>query len=248
MPPSFFDCNCALGYPAVPQPGSFFTAEELEQELDYFGIDRALVYHTDARDIHVAEGNQRLLAEIAGRDRLVPCWVVVPHFTGETPPPEELVADMRRQGVRAVRVFPAHGVQNWSLSDWSAGPLLSALAAGRVPLLVSFDQVGWDTVYRLGSTYPGLPLIITEVRYEEWRHLFPLLEQLPNLHVELSWLVVHYGLEAAVARFGAGRFLFGSRMPVFSAGPALCQVNYAGLSDTDKAQIAGQNLQRLLDW
>lgn len=248
MPLTFFDCNCALGHVAVPQPGSFFTAAELVQELDYFDIARALVYHTEALYLHPATGNRRLLAEIAGHERLVPCWVVVPHFTGEMPAPEELVADMQRQGVRAVRVFPAYRNQNWSLSDWSAGPLLACLAAQRVPLFVSLDQVNWDIIYRLGSTYPELPLVVTEVRYEEWRHLFPLLERLPNLHVEISWLVVHFGLEAAVSRFGAGRFLFGSRMPVFSAGPALCHVNYAGLSEADKALIAGENLHRLLDW
>jgi predicted TIM-barrel fold metal-dependent hydrolase len=245
---NFFDCNCMVGHFAVPQPGSFFTVDELLAEMDYCGIARALVYHTWALGYSPAAGNRRLLDEIAGRDRLLPCWVVMPHHTGEMSPPDELIAEMKRHGVRAVRIFPASKFHHWSLSDWSAGPLLSALAAQRVPLFVGFDQITWDTIHRLGTTYPDLPTIVTEVRYEEWRHIYPLLDQLPNLHIELSWMVVHYGLEAAVERFGPARFLFGSRMPIFSAGPALCHINYADLDEEDKALIAGDNLRRLLDW
>jgi hypothetical protein len=244
---SFFDCNCTVGRLAVPQPGSFFTARELLAEMDYCGIDEALVYHTWAREYDPREGNRQLLAEIAGSERLKPCWVVLPHHTKETPAPDRLIVEMQSAGVAAVRIFPAVTSQRWSLSEWSAGSLLSILADHRMPLFVSFDQINWDTVYRLGTSYPELPLVVTEVRYEEWRHLYPLLEKLANLHIELSWMVVHYGLETAVARFGAARFLFGTRMPIFSAGPELTHILYADISDADRALIAGGNLRRLLD-
>ena len=245
---SFFDCNCSIGRFAVPQPGSVFSVQELLAEMDYCRIDRALVYHAWAREYDPPEGNARLMDEIAGCDRLTPCWVVMPHQTGEMLAPAELVAAMVRQGVRAVRIFPEGSLHNWSMSDWSAGPLFGELAAHHVPLLVGFDQITWDSVYHLGTTYPGLPIIVTEVRYEEWRHLYPLLEALPNLHIDLSWTITHCGLEAAVERFGATRFMFGSRMPIFSAGPALCHINYADLRPEAKALIAGGNLQRLLGW
>lgn len=244
----FFDCNCCVGKFAIPQPGSVFSVNGLLAEMDYFGIDRALVYHAWAREYSPSEGNGRLIEEIAGCDRLVACWVVIPHYTGEMPAPAQLIAEMKGQGVRAVRIFPADSFHHWSLSDWSAKPLLSELASHRVPLLVGFDQLTWDAIHHLGVAYPDLPIIVTEVRYEEWRHLYPLLEILPNLYIDLSWTIVHCGLEAAVGRFGSNRFLFGSRMPIFSAGPALCYINYADLNAEDKALVAGGNLRRLLDW
>jgi predicted TIM-barrel fold metal-dependent hydrolase len=80
------------------------------------------------------------------------------------------------------------------------------------------------------------------------RKVYPLLDQLPNFHIDLSWTIVHFGLEDFVKRFGATRFLFGSRMPIFSAGPAICYLQYADISDEDKAMIARNNLCRLLDW
>jgi hypothetical protein len=245
---NFFDCNCSIGRLAVPQPGSVFTPHDLIKEMDYVGIDQALVYHSWAREYSPAEGNARLMQEISGCERLTPGWVVMPHHTGEFPAPAQLLSMMISQGVKAVRIFPSSTWHNWSLSEWSAKPLFSELAALHVPLFVSFREISWDEIYTLGKTYPDLPLVVTEVRYEESRKFYPLLAELQNLHIDLSWTIVHLGLEDAVARFGPTRFLFGSRMPIFSAGPALCYLQYAGLTDEAKAMIAGNNLRRLLDW
>ncbi len=189
-----------------------------------------------------------LLDEIAGHDRLIPCWVIMPHHTGEFPAPAELVSLLIEHGVRAVRMFPALEFNNWSLSSWSAAGLLGALAEIHIPLFVSFNQITWDGIYATCKAYPGLPIIVTEVRYEEYRALYPLFEALPNLHIDLCWTIVHCGLEAAVERFGPQRFLFGSRMPIFSAGPALCYIQYAELGDEARRLIAGDNLRRLLAW
>ncbi len=244
----FFDCNCSLGRFALPQPGVPFSAGELLAEMNYVGIDQALVYHAWAREYSPTHGNEQLLNEIADYDRFTACWVVMPHHTGELPPPAEMVAQIVDRKVRAVRIFPASSFHNWSLSEWSAKPLIGALESRRIPLFVGFDQVTWDEVYALCKSYPALPVVVTEVRYEEWRHLYPLLETLPNLHIDLCWMIVHFGLEAAVEHFGARRFLFGSRMPIFSAAPAVNHLQYASIADADKALIAGGNLRRLISW
>ncbi len=216
--------------------------------MDYVGINQALVYHTWAREYSPAKGNSRLIQEIAGQSQLTPCWVVMPHHTGEFPPPTQLISMLVAKGVKAVRIFPSSAFHNWSLSEWSSKPLIGELAAWRVPLFASFNQVSWDNIYTLGKAFPSLPIVVTEVRYEELRHLYPLLEELPNLHIDLSWTIVQFGLEALVERFGAERFLFGSRMPIFSAGPALSYLQYAEIKDEDKQLIAGDNLRRLLGW
>jgi predicted TIM-barrel fold metal-dependent hydrolase len=246
----FFDCNCFVGRFALPQSGSVFSVEELLSEMDYSGVSEALVYHSWAREYNVSEGNRKLLEEIAVSARLAPCWVVLPHHTGEMAPPDELIEEMKRCGVRAVRIFPAYGFGNhhWSLSEWSAGPMLTTLAAYRVPLFIGFDQIDWDRIHALGAAHPDLPIVVVEVRYEEFRHFYPLFERLPNLHIDISWLVLPNGLEHAVERFGPGRFLFGSRLPIFSSGPALSHLLYADLDDDAKRLIAGDNLRSLLDW
>jgi hypothetical protein len=245
---NYFDCNCSIGRFAVPQPQSFFTADELIAEMDYAGVDQALVYHTWSREYSPAEGNTLLMKEITGFERLVPCWGVMPHHTGEMPAPDQLVAMIIAQGVRAVRIFPGVIYQNWFVKEWSAKPLLSELANLHIPLFISFNQIPWDDLYTLGKAYPRLPIVVTEVRYEESRNFYPLLEQLPNMHIDLCMTIIHLGLETEVKRFGAARFLFGSRMPIYSAGPSICYLQYAGISDEDKMLIAGNNLRRLLGW
>lgn len=243
----FFDCNCSLGRLAIPQPGSPGTTVELIAEMNYFGIERALVYHGTARDADPMAGNRLLLKDIADHDRrLASCWIVLPHHTDEMPRPEELVAEMCSAEVRAARIFPAKRGQHWSLSPWSAGPLCGALETARIPLFVGFDQITWDAIHRIASSHPALPIVVTGVRYEELRNIYPLLEALPNFHIDTSWIVVHFGLEDLVARFGAERFLFGTGLPAFSAGPALTHLLYAELVDREKALIASGNLERLL--
>jgi len=245
---SFFDCNTSIGCLAVPQPGSFFTASDLIREMNYFRIDRTLVYHTLAREYSPSEGNARLMEELVGYERFVPCWVIMPHNTGEFPPPDELIRLMARQGVKAVRIFPSPACHNWKLGDWIAGSMFTALAEHCIPLFVSFDQISWEQVFALGKSYPNMPLIVTEVRYEEARNFYPMLEKIQNLHIDLSWTILHFGLEDAVGRFGPSRFLFGSRMPIFSAGPAISYLTYADIDDESKELIAGKNLHHLLDW
>ena len=245
---NFFDCNCSIGRLAVPQPGSIFTTGDLVKEMDYLGIYHALAYHTWAREYSPVEGNARLMEELAGCERISPCWAVMPHHTGEFPPPDKLISQMIQQGVKAVRIFPGPAWHNWKLSDWSAKPLLRVLAERCIPLFVSFNQISWEDVYSLGKSYPDLPLIVTEVRYEEARNFYPLLDEVQNLHIDLSWTIVHLGLEDAVERFGPSRFLFGSRMPIFGAGPAISYLTYAEISEEAKELIAGKNLHRLLSW
>jgi hypothetical protein len=242
----FFDCDCAVGRQVIPQPGSYHSVHELLEEMDYFGIERALVYHVSARDHFPMEGNWRLLAELTGQVRLTPCWVVLPSHTGEAPAPDQLVSEMLSNGVRAARIYPAKRGHGWSLAGWSAGPLFTVLAAAHIPVFVAADQLTWDAVHAVATAYGGLPLVVTNVRYEELRNLYPLLAALPNLHIDISRLVVHYGLEALVARFGPRRLLFGTHMPTFSAGPALTHLLYAGITQAERELIAAGNLERLL--
>ncbi len=188
------------------------------------------------------------MEEITGHDRLVGCWVVMPHHTGEMPAPHTLVAEMIEQGVKAARIFPARTTHNWSLAPWSSGELFGALETARCPVFVGHDQVTWDGIAALCNSFPELPVVVTETRYTEYRTLYPLLDSCRNLFVELCWMPVHWGIEAAVERFGPERFLFGTNMPMFTAGPAINHLVYSALRPGDLAQIVGGNLRRLLEW
>ena len=240
----FFDCNCAIGRQSVRRNEQLFRPEEVIEEMRRVGIAEALVYHVVARDYFPPAGNARLAAQIGDRRALHPCWVVMPHHTGEMPVGEELVEAMRAGGVRAARVFPKS--QNFRLNEWTVGRLVSALQDARIPLFLDMGETNWDELAQVLTSYPRLPVVLCGVGYRTNRYLYPLLEAFENFHVEIFFYEIHRALEDVCKRFGASRLLFGTGMPFFSPGSVLMTVKYAMIGDADKQAIAGGNLERLL--
>jgi predicted TIM-barrel fold metal-dependent hydrolase len=240
----FFDCNCMVGRWGQPLPGQFHSAADLERELGRCGIARALVFHALAKELDPATGNSALARELSGRERLSPCWILMPHHTGEMPAPAQLCDRMAQQGVKAARLFPqAH---SYSLGEWCCGELLSALEQRGIPVFLDHDQTNWSEVDALCAAHPGLPLTLLRVNYRAHRSLYPLFERHPNLHVEIGLFVAHNGIVDCARRYGARRLLFGSALPHFTPGGPIANIMYADVSDADKALIAGGNLRRLL--
>lgn len=240
----FFDCNCQVGRWGTPQPEMATDAAGLAEELAYNQIAEALVYHAFAKELSPSLGNARLGEEIAGFP-LHPCWVAMPHHTGEMPPPKELVDAMLARGVRAVRLFPSF--QQFRLAPWCCGELLAELERRKVPVFVDLDQTaGWDEIAGVLAAFPVLRLVILRVGYRTDRIIYPLLEKYPRLMIETSGYQTSSGIQTVCRRFGAERILFGTGLPINNAGVSIPMVTYAEISDREKQLIAGDNLRRLL--
>lgn len=250
-PLAYFDSTVAIGRPAT---GRELTAPQLLAELDRVGIAEAAAYHVVAREHHAATGNQLLIEELAHTPRLHPVWVVHPHHTGELPPPDQLVADAVASGVRMARMFPSAELagQRFSLRDWSAGPLLTALETARMPLFLDFTlfrrgEPPWDDVVDVCRNHPELPVVLVEVQGRNNRNLYALLDQFPRLLVQTGGLNVHAGIEDVCARFGAHRLIFGSGYPSASMGAARFHLDRARISPEERGLIASGTLLELLD-
>ena len=115
-----------------------------------------------------------------------------------------------------------------------------------MPLLIDKALIEWEQVFEICNRYKRLPLILCEVWYKDNRYLYPLLEKFDNLYVELCRLIGHQCLEDICRKFGAKNFIFGSKLPVFTPGPVISMIMYAEIDDTQKEEIAGANLRRLL--
>ncbi len=241
----FFDSNCCLGKLSVPMPDSIETANELSGFMERASMDEALVYHALSKEYNPTVGNRKILEETSEHGNLHPCWILLPHHTGEMPPAGDLVDEMRASGVRAARVFPK--THNWTLSRWSAGGLLEALEKAAIPLFVDFEQTDWSQVYSLASTYPKLDIVLTGVPFRLSRQVYALLAETSTVYIETSLFQLHGGIEDVCAKFGAKRLLFGTAAPHFKMGPSVMAVKYAGISENEQAMIAGGNLRNLLD-
>jgi len=243
----FFDSNTTVGRAGYPHLLDIQDAAALEREMEIAGIEEALVYHVAAREGHPPLGNALLEKEIAGRPNLYPVWVLLPHHTGEMPPPDQLLEEMREKGVRAVRLYPGRARHSFSLADWCAGPLLDVLDAARLPLLLDIEGVSWDEIYALVQKYQRLPVVVSNCSYRHNRFLYPLWERFDNLYVEICRFLGAGSIEDVVRRFGPGRLLFGSNMPQYTGTAIVSRITYADISAEDKEAIASGNLKRLLE-
>ena len=82
-----------------------------------------------------------------------------------------------------------------------------------------------------------------------YRHVawaYPLLETLPNLHIEISRLMSTDGVPMLMDLIGEDRILYGSRFPEAAMGPQLHHVHRSGLSQTALEKICAGNVERLL--
>lgn len=251
----YWDCNVSVGRRSGRRyaPAQEVTATSLLDEMDRLGVSRAMVHHVLAHELAPAVGNDRILAEVDGRPRLFPVWVVMPEHTGELPPAEDLVAALIRQGVRMARMFPSAELSGhrFSLADWSAGSLLRALADCRIPLLLDFTlfrrgEPPWDSIVDVCTRFPDLPVLLVDVQGRNNRTLYPLLSHCPNPRVDTGGLNVHRGIEDVVRRFGAERLVFGSGYPLRPMGGALLQVQRAEISREERRLIAFENLRSLV--
>ncbi|MEI6501906.1 MAG: hypothetical protein WCP21_12870, partial [Armatimonadota bacterium] len=102
----FFDCNCTYGVPMKPPLVPALTPAEVLTEMDFCGVQTALI-----RDFAVSEetpevGNVLTLEAAKQSERLVPAWGILPPQTGELGTVPEFLAAMGQAGVRALWAFP----------------------------------------------------------------------------------------------------------------------------------------------
>jgi predicted TIM-barrel fold metal-dependent hydrolase len=182
--------------------------------------------------------------------------VIPMHTAIDYPVPERTVTEMLEAGVRAVRVWPPlyHG---YLADTWALGPLWSALAEHCVPVLVAASDLGRypdqpghgfsaRNLYDVCRSFPTLPVIVVRMNFSAVRVAVPLMRECPNLFAELSYFTTHRGVEFLSREVGAERLVFGSGLPWASPGPGIAAIQYALISDEERALIAGENLRGLL--
>lgn len=242
-PLKFFDCNCAFG-PYRTEVFRFArTAGALIEEMDFCGIDRALVYHTAMRFDHPVVGNELVVRETRGQSRLIPTWALLPSQTGELPPLETMLRDMRRHGIRALRLFLDD--HRYFLDELTWGDQMAVFMERRIPL---FIRANLDRIAALLRSFPDLVVVTASQGSNPLdRYAWPLVEKYPNLIFDTSSYLVDAGIEEFCKRYSATRLVFGSGFPDNAGGAAMLMLAHAEISDEERRAIAADNLDRLLE-
>ena len=261
----FFDCNCMVGrgWMHEPQPMRLETRDQLLREMDDHGIEQAVIYSAVGKErLEMGEWEPLSHDEAAewseDEPRLYPAAVLNLHHVINLPEPEKGIAEMIQRGIRMVVVFPTRGYP-YLINDWLCGRLLAALEAHRVPVLLQnsdfasrwprFERVygfSVDNIDWMCEHYPNLPIILGGVS-SATSVLIPLMKRRSNLYIEMSKCYVHQQpVRFLSEQVGIERVLFGSGLPFTGPGPAMTEVHYAQVSETEKHLVAGDNLRRLL--
>lgn len=246
----YLDSCASIGMQGPTDARVPWKTESLLSDMEHVGIHGALVWHWTAREYDPSFGNRKLLEEIAGRDRLYPCWVLLPHHAGEMPRGSDLVGEMIEHGVRAAKMFPRR--HHYRFDEAVCGELFTALEEAEIPLLIDVglygedQQASFEEIERLCRVHPGLPVLLQKARWESVRDVVDLMQRHPRTYIEFSNYQVHYGPEFMIEKLGADRLLLGTEWPFKSPGAARSLLDYAEISDEDRAKVAGLNFSRLL--
>ena len=228
----FIDANCMVGRWGI-QKLYFETIGQLLSEMDYHGIEKGLVYHSLAWQYDPEFGNKKLLEEIGGNFRILPIFVIAPW---DRPEDEWLRAqeEFVRKNAFAIRLFPRD--QNFLLARWNIEKILLFLERIRMPLFINYDQLDFSKINEVLSSYPDLPVIISNTGYRIGRILNSLFERYNNFYLEISTFFSYEGIEEICRRFGAQRLIFGTRMPFIDPGAMLARIIYADIDDEKKRE------------
>jgi len=248
----YFDCNASFGSPMAGLVRPCQTASDLLAEMDWCGVERALVWHTLIKEQSPVVGNRVLAAQIAGQPRLAGAWALLPPQTGELSAIPGFFQAMQRAGVRALWAFADEHRYLLNRTTW--GGFFDEIAARRVPLFVprhsalrTAPSSMWRDIHGLLADYPTLTLVIAAHGcWGEDRYFRPLLEAYANVHLDLSRYEVDGGLTGLVGHYGPERLLYGSAFPETPMGGARLMLARAALCPEARRLIAGANLERLL--
>lgn len=249
----YLNANAMIGAHFAPREGRFFGAEDLIEEMDFFGIDEALVHHGLAREYDQEVGNAQLLDEVRNHPRLHPCWIAETHQSGEYPRPAEFVQRALDNGVAAVKLSLGT-LGDTALPDIvTYRELFGELEKRRFPTFVFFEGLTPtpDNIRQLDEVlgeFPALPLIVSLLRApgDIMRMLHARMAAFGNLRLETAGIHFTGGLEYITGTFGADRLIYSTWFPYFGSGQTRIALAYADLKDSDREVIAYWNLKNLI--
>lgn len=242
----FFDCNCSLGLAMNGGPCVGTTAELLA-EMDYAGVEKALVRHINT-DVAIYFSNDLVTNwvkdDTAGR--LTGVWTILPSQCHELPEPDEFFGMFKANRIGAITLYPLE--HRYVPCRLTLGKILDAAAERKVPVLLNDFAGRWAELYNFMKEFPNLTCIYVE-KGGKWgsdRNIRPLLENYPGFHFETAGYWVPEGLRDLADEYGAERIIYGSNFPKYNQGNGMLQLKYCGLSPEKVAMIAGKNLENLL--
>jgi len=224
-----------------PQAEVDLSVEALAAGMQARGVSRCLVSHTTAVFYDTVLGNDLAVQLSRQYEPLLPAAVINPLRY------PDCLAEIDRclsGGIKVFRLCPREHAYPFSAQ---VGPLREVLRRLEPAALLLADLVGLPQPVigaEIEDLLPG-PTAVT-VDAEQLGVAIWSAKQGQNLWIETSRLDSGGAVEAAVKHVGAARVIFGSGAPLRSLGSAVMSVQYAEMSEPDRAAIFEGNVLRVL--
>lgn len=221
-----------------------------QKEMTRLKISAAVVRNRDCLETAPEFHNQRLLLAAASVKSIIPALFVSPDGVAPQYDVAEYLRTRVAAGVRlawTTTVLQPYLLEN-PFCPYFGEKMFAALSRHRLPLLLTWPEISFKALHEVMREFPELRVILTGLtRQGRQPALETLLESHPELYICFSPLFsVHGGYASLCRRFGAQRFVWGSGYPEAEGGAALAGLLYAGLEQSELAQVAHQNIERLL--
>ncbi|HBP39119.1 MAG TPA: hypothetical protein DD640_10355 [Clostridiales bacterium] len=244
----FFDANCWLDLADTEKFHQIGSLEQLSSYLAGKGIARAVITDSDSTRYDPYIGNERLEALLSSSGNLYGSLVLTPDILYNGLNLYKYIHQKISRRFVTARFFPKRYYH--SLADFVMGDVWSCLQNIRLPVMLWHGETSWEEIDSLCARYPELPLIIegnpTKLLYHN-RNYMALLNSHKNLYLETHGLIQFMELDSLVASFGAGRLIYGSYAPYNDPDVTLANICLAQMSPEAKRQIAGGNLETLIE-
>ena len=255
----FIDCSACIGeapinrliinhenypvYEKVRQPAN---AAELLAEMDFNGIDEAVVYNATIVNSGLVHGNERLLSNSENyTGRLHGTLAVAPSFLHRSFLPENVFETLKKYDLFGVRANPK--ANRYMFDKITMGDVADMLTEKKIPVYLSPDN-GWEQVFGIMKEFPDLTAIITN--YGLWGsdgYVYPLIKAYKNLYIDSSDFQEVIGIKTFVNTFGSEKMLFGTNYPMDNMGGPLAALIGSGIKAEDMENIAHRNIERLAE-
>ena len=215
--------------------------EQLLQEMDRHGVDRALIYHAQTELLSPIDGNGFLESWLGDDGRLHPQWSV-----GPTSASLAQIKALHAQGrVRSVRLHDARQA-GLPFRPWAYDETLSWLSDMNIPLWVLLTDAVADDVMTTLQAFPNLVTVLIGAHYSHHLWIRPFLNHLPNAYLELSRYEPIGQVEALRDEFGAERLIYGSWYSRYAMGPILFYLHRTDFTEDELKMVCAGNLERIL--
>lgn len=244
--PPFFDCNKYFG-PGFPDRPDFPSANDLLAHMDRLGIDRAVAWHTNAKNPDPMTGNEQLINEIersSNRRRIIPSFIITPTMVNEQDATAHFLDLVRKHKIHAFHFFTQNA--GWSLRD--IAPVVRLIKDFKpVLFLDSFENMGDDLtgILDFSAEFPQVSVIFTNAMWGHYNKLYKLMDACPNIFVDTSLLHMYQTHEHFIKNYGAERLIFGAGYKS-NNGASIASLAHAEISPDHAQMIAHGNLERML--